>query len=570
MGSDGGACRFLPTTRAEMSALGWESCDILLVTGDAFVDHPSFGSALIGRLLESLGWKVGVLPQPDWRSPGAFLELGVPRLFAGVTAGAMDSMVSNYTSLGRRRSRDDYSENGRAGMRPDRALLAYCNRLREAMPGTPLVLGGLEASLRRLSHYDFWSDSVRRSALLDTRAAVLVFGMGERQVAEIAARMDSGRDMSGIPGTAVWAGASGFDRFGSTGELVELPSHEEVASSPRAFMRMTRLVEAESNPWSGRPLLQRSDTRGVLVNPPAEPLDTAELDRIYDLPFTGLPHPRYSGEIPAWTMIRDSITAVRGCAGGCSFCALGLHQGKAVRSRSPRSVVAEVGRLSGKPWFRGTVSDIGGPTANMYGLGCSSPSAEKECRRASCLFPSICPRFRTDSSPFLSVLESAGDVEGVRHVHVTSGIRLDLAVRDRRLIDALAASHVSGHIKVAPESFSDRVLRLMRKSGLEDYLEFCRLFEEASRRAGREQYVLPYLIAAFPGSSEDDVVEASVILRRQRLRPRQVQVFLPVPMTMAAAMYFTGLDPEGRPLGFVARSPAEKRAQLDRLLYWKK
>jgi uncharacterized radical SAM protein YgiQ len=543
-----------------MDALGWECCDVVIVTGDASVDHPSFGAALVGRLLESMGLKVGILPQPDWNSAKAFLELGMPRLFVGVTAGAMDSMVSNYTSLGRRRSDDDYSEGGRPGRRPDRALLAYCNRIRQAMPGKPIVLGGIEASLRRLSHYDFWSDTVRKSVLLDTRASILVYGMAERQIAEIARRLDDGADLAGIPGTGIWRGASGLADLLSVPDAIELPSHEEVTTLPLAFMEMTRIVEAEANPWCGRPLLQRADNRTVLLYPPAPPLEAEELDAVYSLPFTRLPHPRYVEAIPAWTMIRDSITAVRGCAGGCSFCALGLHQGKAVRSRSLKSIVAEAREIAAQPHFKGTISDVGGPTANMHGLGCRSPKAERACRRVSCLHPSICPNFRTDSGTYLGVLGAVEGVEGVRHVHVTSGIRLDLAVRDGKFVDALASSFTSGHLKVAPESFTDRVLQLMRKSTLDDYLRFCELFGKASGRAGKEQYVLPYLIAAFPGSTEEDMRKAGEILRSQRLRPRQAQVFLPVPLTMATAMYYTGLDAEGRALEFVARKPSEKTA----------
>jgi uncharacterized radical SAM protein YgiQ len=553
-----------------MDALGWECCDVVIVTGDASVDHPSFGAALVGRLLESMGLKVGILPQPDWNGAKAFLDLGIPRLFVGVTSGAMDSMVSNYTSLGRRRSDDDYSEGGKPGKRPDRALLAYCNRIRQAMPGKPIVLGGIEASLRRLSHYDFWSDTVRKSILLDTRASILVYGMAERQIAEIARRLDDGADLAGIPGTGIWRGASGLADLLSVPDAIELPSHEEVSSSPGAFMEMTRVVEAEANPWCGRPLLQRADNRTVLLYPPAPPLEAEELDAVYSLPFTRLPHPRYVEAIPAWTMIRDSITAVRGCAGGCSFCALGLHQGKAVRSRSLKSIVAEAREIAAQPHFKGTISDVGGPTANMHGLGCRSPKAERACRRVSCLHPSICPSFRTDSGIYVGVLRAVEGVEGVRHVHVTSGIRLDLAVRDRKFVEALASSFTSGHLKVAPESFTDRVLQLMRKSTLDDYLRFCELFGEASGRAGKEQYVLPYLIAAFPGSTEEDMRKAGEILRSQRLRPRQVQVFLPVPLTMATAMYYTGLDAEGRELEFVARKPSEKRAQLRLLLYWER
>nr|HPH40560.1 YgiQ family radical SAM protein [Candidatus Fermentibacter daniensis] len=370
--------RFLPVDRAGMDARGWDACDAVIVTGDAYVDHPSFGAAIIGRHLESLGYRVGILAQPDWSRPESFLALGVPRLFTGITSGAMDSMVNHYTSFNRIRSDDAYTPGGRAGARPDRAVIVYANAVRRVMPGIPIVLGGIEASLRRLSHYDFWSDKIRRSVLLDSRADILVYGMGERQIGEIAARLSEGRDLDGISGTAVWAGASGATP--PPGAVV-LPSHEDVVASPRAFMEMTLAVEAEASPWCGRPLVQMSDTRMVLVQPPSPPLSREEMDVLYSLPFTRMPHPSYREPVPAWEMIRDSVTAVRGCAGGCSFCALGLHQGRHIVSRSEESVLAEVRRIAAQSSFRGTISDIGGPTANMYGLRCGNPEAEKNCRR---------------------------------------------------------------------------------------------------------------------------------------------------------------------------------------------
>ncbi len=551
---------FLPVDRKGMSVLGWDACDAVIVTGDAYVDHPSFGAAIIGRHLESLGYRVGILSQPDWTSPESFLALGVPRLFIGITSGAMDSMVNHYTSFNRIRSDDAYTPGGRAGARPDRAVVAYANAARRAMPGTPIVLGGIEASLRRLSHYDFWSDKIRRSVLLDSRADILVYGMGERQIGEIAARLSEGRDLDGIAGTAVWAGASGATP--PPGAVV-LPSHEDVVASPRAFMEMTLAVEAEASPWCGRPLVQMSDTRMVLVQPPSPPLSREEMDALYSLPFTRMPHPSYREPVPAWEMIHDSVTAVRGCAGGCSFCALGLHQGRHIVSRSEESVLAEVRRIAAQSSFRGTISDIGGPTANMYGLRCGNPEAEKNCRRPSCLFPSVCSNFPTDQTAYADLLDAAGEVPGVGRVLVGSGLRLDLAALDPRFVERLARGHVGGHLKVAPEHFSDRVLKLMRKPGVATWRRFLDLFEKAS--AGREQYVLPYVMAAFPGCKMEDMEEAASELRRCRLSPRQVQTFLPTPMTLATCMYATGLGPGFESLE-VTKRPSEKRRQLDVIL----
>lgn len=564
MRSKRSAAPFLPTSRSEMDALGWDECDIVIVSGDAYVDHPSFGAALIGRLLESMGYRVGIIPQPRWDSVEDFLALGRPRLFAGVTSGSMDSMVCHYTSMNRIRSDDAYTEGGGAGARPDRAVLVYANRVREAMPGVTVVLGGIEASLRRLSHYDFWSGTVRRPVLLDAKAEILAFGMGERQAVEIARRIERGDPLAGIPGTATWGSVASVGAVAPENAL-ELPAHEDVASSPAELLRMTMAVEAELNPWCGRPLLQKCDSRAVLVQPPAEPLSTGELDALYDLPFARAPHPRYSGRIPAWEMIRDSITVVRGCAGGCSFCALSLHQGKAVRSRSRESVMREVEAVVEARGFRGTITDLGGPTANMYGLGCDNPSAERACRRPSCLHPSICRHFRTDHSEYSDLLSEAASRAGVRHVFVGSGIRHDLALEDRGFIERLAAMHTSGHLKIAPEHFSDRVLALMRKPPASLYRRFEETFRRASQSAGKEQYLVPYLIAAFPGCTAEDMAEVSAALSDAGIRPRQVQVFLPTPMTLATAMYASRTDPSGAPIE-VAVKPSEKRAQLGMLL----
>lgn len=557
------ADRFLPTCREEMDRLGWERCDIVLVSGDAYVDHPSFGIALIGRHLESLGWKVGILPQPDWNDPGAFAGLGVPRLFVGVGSGAMDSMVNHYTSLGKPRSEDAYSEGGRVGMRPDRAVLRYVNCVQQALPGVPVILGGIEASLRRLSHYDFWSGKVRKSILLDSKADLLVFGMGERAVAEAAERLASGTPLSAIPGTAVALGRRAFEEQPPAG--IALPSHEEVASDPAAFMHMTRVIERENNPWCGAALLQAADTRLVVVQPPAEPLSTTEMDRLYSLPFERRPHPSYRLPVPAFEMIRNSITVVRGCAGGCSFCGLGLHQGRFITSRSEDSVLDEIGRLRTAGGFRGTVTDLGGPTANMYGLGGGEDSSCRTCRRGSCLHPAICPSFTTDHGRYIRLLKAAAATEGVRHVFVSSGIRFDLALRSEEFLRELVAHHVSGYLKIAPEHFAPEVLERMRKPGIDLWREFLRLFRRFSKEAGKEQYVVPYIMAAFPGCTEEHMRLAADELRTEGIRPDKTQVFLPVPMIPATAIYLTGRDPDGSEV-FVARKPSEKSRQLACLL----
>jgi uncharacterized radical SAM protein YgiQ len=516
--------------------------------------------SLIGRWLESLGYRVGIVPQPDTRSPDDFLVMGVPELFVGVTSGAMDSMVNHYTSFGRLRSDDAYSEGGESGRRPDRALLRYVNVVQRVMKGVPIVIGGIEASLRRLSHYDFWSDRVRKSVLLDTKADILVYGMGERAVSEIAARLSSGKDLRGIRGTAVFECSTGYS---PAPESVELPSHEDVGKSREAFMEMTRILEYESSPWNGRRLLQRSDSRTVVIEPPALPLTTPEMDSLYALPFSGLPHPTYKSEIPAFTMIMNSITAVRGCAGGCSFCAIGLHQGRMISSRSTMSILDEVEALTRRrDCFRGTISDIGGPTANMYGLGCRNDEAMQECRRVSCLHPEICINFCTDQSKLTEVLSKALLAPGVRHVFVSSGIRHDVACRDRAFLKALVSRHVSGYLKIAPEHFSPGVLQLMRKCGRESWDFFLELFDEYSANAGKEQYVIPYLMAAFPGCTIEDMLVVKAELARRGMKPQQVQVFLPTPMTMATAIYLTGLDPLTGDELFVERKPSGKRRQL--------
>ncbi len=552
---------FLPVSRKEMQALGWKQCDIIIVSGDAYVDHPSFGATMIGRHLESLGYRVGIIPQPDCSSTDDFLELGIPKLFVGITAGAMDSMVNHYTSLDRIRSDDAYSEDGLPGKRPDRALMKYSNRIQQAMKGTPIVLGGIEASLRRVAHYDFWQEKIRRSILLDTKADILVYGMGERAIGEIAGRLSAGEDLNGIRGTAVYMSNKVYEEFPIEGAM-ELPSYEDIQSDGTALLDLTAIIERENSPYCGAPLIQRSDTRVTVIYPPSEPLSTEEMDVLYDLPFARKPHPKYIDEIPAYEMIRHSITAVRGCSGGCSFCALGLHQGRFISSRSKASILRELRQVTYLKSFEGSVSDVGGPTANLYGLGCGSESARNKCRRNSCLYPEICTHFKTDHGPYLKVLDAVWHDESVRFVFIASGIRFDVALRDRRFIRELCKRYVSGLLKIAPEHFAPKVLQLMRKPDIEVWREFVEVFDKYSKERRKTQHIIPYIMAAFPGCTVNDMKTVWTELTREGISSEKTQIFLPTPMTMATAMYYTHRHPDTREKIHVATRPSQKKRQL--------
>ena len=554
----------LPMSRREMDLLGWSELDVLLVTGDAYVDHPSFGAAVIGRVLLAAGYRVGIIAQPDCSRPETLEAMGRPLLFAGVTSGNMDSMVNHYTSLGRIRTNDAYTEGGAAGRRPDRALLKYTNIVQRVFKGLPVVIGGIEASLRRVSHYDFWSSRLKKSILLDSKAAILVYGMGERQIVEIAGRLSRGEDLSGIRGTAV---AMHRNSYEETPGDIWLPSHEELLENPPSLIGLTAQVEENQNPWLGRRLVQAADSRMVVVEPPCYPMSKEELDSVYDLPYTRLPHPSYAGEIPAYTMIRDSITVVRGCSGGCSFCAIGLHQGKYPVSRSQGSVVRETEAVADTPGFQGTISDLGGPTANLYGLGCSSDEACRACLRPSCLYPEICPAFSTDHGSYIELLDAVEQVSGVKRVFISSGIRHDLAVKDPAFVERLARRNVSGHLRIAPEHTVDRILELMRKPGREAWEEFAAMFQRAAGEVrAEERYLMPYIMAAFPGCTLGDMQAARSVIGRLGPLPRQVQIFLPTPMTPATAMYFTRRSyPDGSPLR-IPLKPSEKQKQKEAVL----
>ncbi|MGI5861899.1 MAG: YgiQ family radical SAM protein, partial [Myxococcales bacterium] len=542
---------FLPTTLDEARARGWDELDVVLVTGDAYVDHPSFGAAVIGRVLEAAGYRVGILPQPDWRSAEAFRALGRPRLFFGITSGAMDSMVNRYTAHKRPRRDDAYSPGGVAGKRPDRATTVYAHRCREAFREVPIVLGGVEASLRRLAHYDYWDDRVRRSVLFDSKADILVYGQGEKPILQLAARLAAGVPISQIDdvaGTAVirrdWQElAARWDR-----PVVELPSFEEIAGDKLAYARFSKLYHLEHNPENARLLVQRHGDRAVVVLPPMPGPDTDELDRIHALPFARAPHPRYRGErIPAWEQIRFSIQIVRGCNAGCSFCCITEHQGRDVCSRSPESVLEEVREVAVMPEFRGTISDLGGPTANLWGARCGDARAHRMCRRASCLFPTVCSKLVLAHDRLVELYRAARRIPGVKHTFIGSGVRYDGAQADsshgERYLRELVAHHVSGQLKVAPEHVSARVLRLMRKPAFESFGRFREQFERFSREAGKQQYLVPYFISSHPGSTLEDAAELHDFLRANNWRPQQVQDFTPTPMTLATDMFHSGIDP---------------------------
>ena len=542
---------FLATSRGDIEARGWDRADVVFVTGDAYVDHPSFAMAILGRWLEAHGFRVAILSQPDWRNAEAWRELGRPRLFYAVSAGNMDSMINHFTANKKRRNSDAYSPGGQIGLRPDRPTAVYSQRCREAFKGVPVISGGVEASLRRIAHYDYWSDRVWPSNLLTSKADLLGYGMGETTLLEIARRLDRDEEVTSLRslrGVAYLLGKNetlpemGFG--GAAGdETIELPSFEDVKEDRRAFAEMTRRFHHETNPQNARRLIQRHGDRILVVNPPARPLSEAEMDRVHELPYTRHPHPDYEAPPPAWETIKDSVQIMRGCFGGCTFCSITMHQGREIQSRSPDSILHEVEALAARPDFKGTISDLGGPTANMYRMRCTKPEVERVCRRLSCVHPKVCRLLDTDHAPTLELMRRARKVPGVKRVHIASGIRMDLAADEPEYLEELAAHHVGGHLKVAPEHVSDRVLGLMKKPGIGGFEIFAERFMAASKRAGKEQYLVPYFISSHPGSGVEEMIELAIFLKERGYRPRQVQDFIPAPMDLATCMYWTGLDP---------------------------
>ncbi|MEE4378531.1 MAG: YgiQ family radical SAM protein [Candidatus Competibacteraceae bacterium] len=592
-----GTAPFLPVSRAEMDELGWDSCDIIIVTGDAYVDHASFGMAVIGRLLEAQGFRIGIIAQPDWTSTADFEALGRPNLFFGVTAGNLDSMVNRYTSDRRLRHNDAYTTNDEGGKRPDRAVIVYSQRCREAYKDCPIIIGGIEASLRRIAHYDYWSDKVRRSVLLDTKADLLLYGNAERAIVEIAHRVAAGahpRDLHDIRGTAFisrsipddWRtiDSTELDQPGpiaphpnpyaantpratsptpvSTTDpvslrpmrpvrhdraltVIRLPAYEQVKDDPVLYAHASRLLHLETNPGNARALVQRHGDRDVWLNPPPIPLTTPELDAVFDLPYARVPHPSYGGaRIPAYEMIRFSVNIMRGCFGGCTFCSITEHEGRIIQSRSEPSILREIEDIRDKtPGFTGVISDLGGPTANMYRLACKSKEIEKSCRRLSCVHPAICPNLNTDHSSLTGLYRKARNLPGVKKVLVASGLRYDLAIRDPAYVRELVTHHVGGYLKIAPEHTEEGPLSKMMKPGMGAYDKFKTLFEKYSKEAGKEQYLIPYFIAAHPGTTDEDMLQLALWLKQHGFRADQVQAFLPSPMALATAMYHSGRNP---------------------------
>ena len=606
---------YLPMSREEMDLLGWDSCDIIIVTGDAYVDHPSFGMAVIGRLLEAQGFRVGIIAQPSWDSADPFKILGKPNLFFGVTAGNMDSLINRYTADLRMRSDDAYTPKGEAGRRPDRSVIVYSQRCREAYYDTPIVIGGIEASLRRISQYDYWSDSVRRSVLIDSNANILLFGNAERALVEVAHQFAAGKtveDMKFLRGTARvaaevpegwteidstridWpskidqlpnpyeynkndgenpdienADAKGTEipslnsdqasqpvriiplplqrkeKYDSETTYIRLPSFSKVTNDPALYAHASRVLHQEANPYNAKPLVQKHDTQEIWVNTPPIPLETEEMDWIFDLPYQRRPHPSYGdAKIPAYDMIKTSVNIMRGCFGGCTFCSITEHEGRIIQSRSEESILREIGKIRDQvPGFTGTISDLGGPTANMYKLNCKSPKIQKTCKRLSCVYPNICKHLNTDHSPTTQLYRKARAIPGVKRVAIASGLRYDLALKDPEYIEELVTHHVGGYLKIAPEHSEDKTLSKMMKPGISAYDDFKVLFDKFSKKAGKEQYLIPYFIAAHPGSDAQDMLNLSLWLKQRNFKPDQVQTFYPSPMALATAMYYSERNP---------------------------
>ncbi len=542
--------QFLPVTKKEMEERGWDDVDIVLVSGDAYVDHPSFGSAVIGRVLEAQGYRVGIIAMPDWRSSKSITTFGRPRLFFGVTSGNIDSMVARYTAFKRLRSDDPYVPGNTSGHKPDRAMIVYCNLIKSVYKDVPIVIGGIEASMRRVAHYDFWSNKVRRSILEDSKATILVYGMGEKAVGQIAWRVEEGNDLEGIPGTVVMSR-----------DLPEkskvLPSEEDVIQSKETFVEFYNQFYRNQH----RTLAQPAGKRYLLHFPPHHP-DEKELDAIYDLPFTRLPHPGYHEKIPAYEMIKNSVTSHRGCVSGCSFCTLTLHQGKRIVSRSETSVLKEVERIAASKEFKGHISDIGGPSANNFGFGCK---IGWQCTRESCTFPELCPNLILTTEKWVKLLDNASELPGVNLVTVGSGIRYDLFMREPKsasFLNRLLKKHVSGQLKIAPEHTDSTVLRAMRKTPLFELDRFIKEFRGQNKSLGKKQHVLPYLMSCHPGSDFHEMKNLSrEIYSVLGFMPDQVQAFLPLPMTIASVIYYTGIDPLTRESFNVVREMNERRKQ---------
>lgn len=562
------AKRPLPMSMEEAKARGWDEIDVVFVTGDAYIDHPSFAMSILGRVLEAAGYRVGIVSQPDWQSCAAWQTFGRPRLFFAISAGNMDSMINHYTANKKVRNDDAYSPGGRIGLRPDRATLAYCQRAKQAYKGVPVIAGGVEASLRRLAHYDYWSDKVRRSILLDSKADLVGFGMGENSIVEMARRLEAGesvKDLRNMRGVAYALGAS----ESIPDDALELPTYEAVSTDKIAFSIATRMIHHETNPLNARKLVQRHGNQAIVCNPPALPISQEAMDRIYGLPYTRKPHPSYTEPIPAFNMIKNSVTIMRGCFGGCTFCSITAHQGRIIQSRSKESVLNEIRQMTEEKDFKGIVSDIGGPTANMYHMRCTKPDVEAKCRRQSCVHPKVCKLLGVDHTPVIELMREARQVPGIKKVLVASGIRMDLARHSPEYIRELTEHHVGGHLKVAPEHVDPDVLYKMRKPANDDFEFFTEQFKQATTDAGKKQYIIPYFIASHPGSSIHSMIELALFLKRNGYKPDQVQDFIPAPLDVATSMYYTGLDPFSLKEVYIAKALKDRKSQRALMQFFK-
>jgi uncharacterized radical SAM protein YgiQ len=562
------APRPLPMSREEMQQFGWDEIDIVFITGDAYIDHPSFAMAILGRVLEAAGYRVGIVSQPNWQDCKDWQRFGRPRLFFAISAGNMDSMINHYTANRKVRNSDAYSPGGQIGLRPDRATLSYCQRARQAYKGVPVIAGGVEASLRRLAHYDYWSDKVRRSILLDCKADLLMYGMGEDAIVEIAQRLDAGqsvKDLRDMRGAAYALGASETP----PDDALVIPSFEEVSTDKLAFAEATHIIHNETNPYNARRLVQWHDKQAVVTNPPPLPISQAAMDRVYGLPYTRQAHPAYKDPIPAFEMIKDSVTIMRGCFGGCTFCSITAHQGRIIQSRSKDSVLSEIKSMADDPNFKGVVSDIGGPTANMYQMKCTRPEVEAVCRRQSCVHPKICKLLGTDHGPLIELMKEARQTPGIKKVLVASGIRMDLARRSPEYMQELVNHHVGGRLKVAPEHTDPAVLNKMRKPSNDDFEKFTESFLEESKKAGKKQYIVPYFIASHPGSDLNAMIDLAVFLKRNGYKPDQVQDFIPAPFDVATAMYYTGIDPFTKKPVYIANKLRDRKLQRALMQFFK-
>ena len=613
-----GPAPWLPMNREEMDQLGWDSCDVIIVTGDGYADHPSFGMAVIGRVLEGQGYRVGIISQPDWHSADAFKALGKPNLYFGVAAGNMDSMINHYTADRKRRNDDAYTPGDKAGRRPDRAVTVYSQRVREAYKDVPVVIGGIEASLRRIAHYDYWSEKVRRSVLMDSKADILLFGNAERAIIELTHRLANGEDIAAIRdvrGTAfITRGIeTGFREMDSTSvdvvgsveahlnpyegmepekcdaaesdedvaaepvrlmvakdpksTVIRLPSYEQVQSDPVLYAHASRVLHKETNPYNAMPLIQAHGDRDIWLNPPPIPLETDELDWVFELPYQRLPHPSYGdAKIPAFDMIQHSVNIMRGCFGGCTFCSITEHEGRIIQNRSEDSIIREVEKIRDtSPAFTGVISDLGGPTANMWRLACKSKEIEAKCRKLSCVYPGICKNLNTDQTPLVHLYRRARALPGIKKVLIASGLRYDIAVETPEYVKELVTHHVGGYLKIAPEHTERGPLDKMMKPGIGTYDTFKAMFEKYTREAGKKQYLIPYFIAAHPGTTDNDMMNLALWLKRNKFRADQVQTFYPSPMATATAMYHSGKNPLKRVTRKSESVPAIRKLSQRRL-----